>query len=97
MKDFFERAIALRDTIDQSSDPLKGSKLDILSQLVGQVFYNRTIPNNFIIQSTGSTYETQTALAILNDLGIEGEITMNKTFTPSYQITVANIWVPPIP
>ncbi len=97
MKEFFLKAIALRDTIDQSDDPLKGIKLDILSQLVGQVFYNRTVPKNFMIQSTGSTYETQTALAILHDLGIEGEITMNKTFTPSYQITVANIWVPSMP
>ena len=39
MKDFFERAIALRDSIEQSDDLLKNVKLDILSQLVGQVFH----------------------------------------------------------
>lgn len=94
MNDFFEKAIALRDTIDQSEDILKDIKLDILSQLVGTVFYHRKVPNNFTVQSSCMD-AAKIALTNLHDLGIEGEITINKTFYPSYAITLAHILVSP--
>lgn len=76
MKDFFERATTLRDTIEQSEGLLKDIKLDFLCQLVGQVFRYKEIHLHFTIQS--DYLQPQVAeyiiFSLLQDLNIKEHI-----------------------
>lgn len=86
MKDFFERATALRDTIEQSNDFLKNVKLDILSQLVGQVFLQGKIPDTFMVHSNNMNV-AQIAIPCLKNLGIEAHYEFCSSVP--YSMTVA--------
>ena len=88
---FFERATALRDAIRKSDHILKDVKLDILGQIVKQVFIYEKIPYNIGIQS-GCVNAANLTLDILKELQIEATITLDKTSYPVCQITEVNAY-----
>ncbi len=92
MNDFFERATVLRDTIASGDTSSKDVQLDILSQLVAQVFRYEKIPYNFTVQSSNVNVR-RIAIEILQELEIEVQTSLSKTSIPSYQITTAHLHV----
>lgn len=92
MNDFFERAAALRDAIKKGDDCLKDVQLDILGQIVKQVFIYEKIPYYISIQS-GCVNAATLTLNILKELQIEAIITLDKTYHPVCQITKVTAYV----
>lgn len=88
MKEFFERATALREDIIKKNDILKNLKLDILSQIVGQVFCLQKLPFNIEIQSRSAGAST-VAEELLHAMGYEYKIHLDKKnfyFQPTWQV-----------